>query len=51
MIYELDDDRERLDLDVVWEYLSADAYWNRWRRREDVELQFRPGRWSLTRGG
>jgi GNAT superfamily N-acetyltransferase len=41
MSYELDDDRERLDLDVVWEHLSADAYWNRWRRREDVELQFR----------
>ena len=41
MTYELDDNRERLDHDVVWEYLSTDAYWNRWRRREDVELQFR----------
>jgi GNAT superfamily N-acetyltransferase len=41
MMYELDDDRERLNLDVVWEYLSTDAYWHRWRRREDVELQFR----------
>jgi GNAT superfamily N-acetyltransferase len=41
MIYELDDDRERLNRDVVWEYLSTDTYWHRWRRREDVELQFR----------
>jgi GNAT superfamily N-acetyltransferase len=41
MNYEFDDDRERLDLDLVWTYLSTDAYWNRWRRREDVELQFR----------
>jgi len=40
MNYELDDDRERLDLDVVWTYLSTDAYWNRWPRREDMELQF-----------
>ena len=40
MIYELDDDRERLNLDVVWEYLTTDTYWHRWRRREDVELQF-----------
>jgi len=46
MIYELDDARERLDHDVVWEYLSTDAYWNRWRRREDVEIQFR-GAWRI----
>jgi len=45
--YELDDDRERLDLDVVWGYLSADAHWHRWRRREDVELQFR-GAWRVV---
>ena len=41
MMYELDDDLERLNLDAVWEYLSTDAYWHRWRRRDDVELQFR----------
>ena len=41
MTYELDDNRERLDFDVVWRFLSTDAYWNRWRRREDVENQFR----------
>lgn len=46
MTYELDDDRERLDLDAVWRYLSADVYWNRWRSREDVDLQFR-GAWRV----
>jgi len=45
-LYELDDDRTRLDIDVVWEHLSTDAYWNRWRSREDVELQFR-GAWRV----
>ena len=46
MTYVLDDDRERLDHDVVWRYLSTDAYWNRWRTREDVELQLR-GAWRV----
>lgn len=39
--YELDDDRERIDLDAVWEFLSAEAYWGRERSREDVERQLR----------
>ena len=46
LTYVLDDDRERLDYDTVWHYLSTDAYWNRWRRREDVELQLR-GAWRV----
>ena len=46
MAYEFDDDRERLDFDVVWLFLSTDAYWNRWRSREDVDLQFR-GAWRV----
>lgn len=46
MKYTLDDDRERLDLDVLWHYLSTDAYWNRWRTREDVDHQFR-GAWRV----
>jgi len=44
--YELDDDRERLDLDAVWHFLSTDAYWNRWRTRDDVDHQFR-GAWRV----
>ena len=44
--YLLDDDRGRLDFDAVWHYLSTDAYWHRWRTREDVERQFR-GAWRV----
>ncbi|HTW20508.1 MAG TPA: GNAT family N-acetyltransferase [Mycobacteriales bacterium] len=37
--YEVDDDVERVDLDVVWRFLSEHAYWARWRSRADVETQ------------
>ncbi|SFO22996.1 GNAT family N-acetyltransferase [Amycolatopsis rubida] len=39
--YELDDDIARVDLDVVWKFLSGEAYWARWRTREHVEQQVR----------
>jgi GNAT superfamily N-acetyltransferase len=35
--YELDDDRGRVDLDVVFRYLSEEAYWALGRSRETVE--------------
>jgi GNAT superfamily N-acetyltransferase len=37
--YELDDDPRRVDVDAVWAFLAAEAYWARWRRREDVAAQ------------
>jgi GNAT superfamily N-acetyltransferase len=37
--YELDDDPQRLDLDAVWTFLTTQAYWGRWRGRDDVERQ------------
>jgi GNAT superfamily N-acetyltransferase len=37
--YEIDDDPARVDRDVVWEYLSTEAYWGRSRVRADVEAQ------------
>jgi GNAT superfamily N-acetyltransferase len=37
--FELDDDRERVDLDAVWAFLSTEAYWGLERSREDVERQ------------
>jgi predicted N-acetyltransferase YhbS len=37
--YELDDDRDRVDRDAVWTFLSQDAHWGRWRERSVVELQ------------
>ena len=39
--YVVDDDRRRIDLDVVWEFLSTHAYWARWRTRDVVEQQVR----------
>ncbi len=38
--YELDDDPARVDLDVVWDFLATQAYWGRFRAREDFEAQF-----------
>jgi len=35
--FELDDDRERIDVDVVYRYLSGEAYWAAGRTREAVE--------------
>jgi GNAT superfamily N-acetyltransferase len=37
--YEIDDDRERIDLDALWKFLSEEAYWARWRTRADVAEQ------------
>jgi len=39
--YVVDDDAERVDVDAVWQFLSTQAYWGRWRRREDVAAQVR----------
>jgi GNAT superfamily N-acetyltransferase len=39
--YEADDASARLDLDVIWAFLSTEAYWHRWRTRADVEEQVR----------
>jgi GNAT superfamily N-acetyltransferase len=39
--YETDDDRDRVDLDVLWKFLSTEAYWGRYRTREQVEAQVR----------
>ena len=39
MDFETDDSPSRVDRDVVWEFLSTQAYWGRWRRREHVERQ------------
>jgi GNAT superfamily N-acetyltransferase len=38
--YELDDDAGRVDRDAVWEFLSTQAYWGRYRARADFEAQF-----------
>jgi GNAT superfamily N-acetyltransferase len=38
-VFEVDDDPTRVDRDVLWEFLSTEAYWGRWRTRGDVERQ------------
>ena len=35
--YELDDDRGRVDVDVVYRYLAEEAYWVRGRDRATIE--------------
>lgn len=44
--FEIDDDPSRVDLDVVWGFLSTEAYWGRFRKRSDVEGQVR-GSWRV----
>lgn len=45
--YELHDDKSRVGLDDVWEYLSTEAYWGRWRTREQIEHQFQSA-WRIS---
>ncbi len=37
--YQLDDEPTRIDRDAVWSFLSSQAYWERWRTRQNVERQ------------
>lgn len=37
--YEFDDDPGRVDRNAVWEFLSTQAYWGRFRARPDFEAQ------------
>lgn len=46
--YDLDDDPARLDRDAVVSLLAtADAYWERWRVRADVQAQI-AGAWRVV---
>lgn len=47
MDYDLDDDPSRVQPDVIWEWLSTEAYWGRWRTRSDVEAQI-AGAWRVV---
>jgi GNAT superfamily N-acetyltransferase len=38
---ELDDDRARIDVDAVYEYLSGESYWARGRSRAEIESTVR----------
>lgn len=45
--FEIDDDRDRVDRDVLWEFLSTQAYWGRWRDRAKLERQL-AGAWRVV---
>jgi GNAT superfamily N-acetyltransferase len=45
--YELDDNPGRVDIDVVWQFMSTQAYWGRWRDRDMVERQL-DGAWRVV---
>jgi GNAT superfamily N-acetyltransferase len=47
MAYTLDTDPDRLDFEVIWTFLSTEAYWHRWRSREDVATQI-AGSWRVV---
>jgi GNAT superfamily N-acetyltransferase len=45
--YLFDDDPRRVDVEVIWRFLSEQAYWGRWRTRRDVERQV-TGAWRVV---
>jgi GNAT superfamily N-acetyltransferase len=45
--FELDDDPDRVDVDLVWQFMSTEAYWGRWRDRDQVERQL-AGSWRVV---
>jgi ribosomal protein S18 acetylase RimI-like enzyme len=45
--YELSDDPRRIDVEAVWEFLSTQAYWARWRGIDDVRAQVE-GAWRVV---
>ncbi len=45
--YEVDADPARVDLDAVWWFLRREAYWSRWRSRENVRHQVE-GAWRVV---
>ena len=45
--FEIDDDPARVDRGAVWAFLSTDAYWGRWRVRDDVDRQI-DGAWRVV---
>ncbi|HEY0453044.1 GNAT family N-acetyltransferase [Actinophytocola sp.] len=47
MNHVLDDDPDRIDVDVVWQFMSTQAYWGRWRDRGQVERQL-AGSWRVV---
>lgn len=47
MEYDLDDAPARIQREIVWAWLSTEAYWGRWRSRAQVEAQI-DGAWRVV---
>ena len=47
MDYDLDADPARIQREVIWAWLSTEAYWGRWRSRAQVEAQI-DGAWRVV---
>ncbi len=47
MDYIVSTDKDRIDRDWVWQTLSQEAYWGRWRSRAEVEAQL-DGAWRVV---
>jgi GNAT superfamily N-acetyltransferase len=45
--FEIDDDRDRVDRDALWGFLSTEAYWGRYRDRATIERQL-AGAWRVV---
>jgi GNAT superfamily N-acetyltransferase len=45
--YRISDDPADVDPELVWRFLSTEAYWHRWRNRADVEAQL-AGAWRVV---
>jgi hypothetical protein len=43
----VDDDPSRIDRDWVWQMLSTQVYWHRWRSRAQIEAQL-DGAWRIV---
>ena len=45
--FRISDDPKEVDHEVVWRFLSGDAYWGRWRSRDVLEAQI-AGAWRVV---
>jgi GNAT superfamily N-acetyltransferase len=45
--YEIDANPARVDRDAIWQFVSTEAYWARWRSRADIEQQLL-GSWRVV---
>jgi GNAT superfamily N-acetyltransferase len=45
--FQVTSDRDRIDPDAAWDFLSQHAYWGRWRSRADFDRQLETA-WRLV---